>query len=81
MKTPAGLDERCRQNQQSQAIQIENKGVQRRTHQHKNLSFVSGMFAPVGMCWTVKESKSDHRVEQEPGMWSVYRKSRDDRDI
>ena len=29
----------------------------------------------------VKESKSDLRVEQEPGKLSVYRKSRDDPDI
>ena len=64
MKTPAGWDERCRQNQQSQAIQIEIKGVQRRTQQHKSL-FVVGMFALCG--YAVEESQVDLPVQQEPG--------------
>ena len=64
MKTPAGWDERCRQNQQSQAIQIEIKGVQKRTQQHKSL-FVVGMFALWG--YAVEESQFDLPVEQEPG--------------
>ena len=64
MKTPAWWDERCRQNQQSQAIQIEIKGVQKRTQQHKSL-FVVGMFAPGG--YAVEESQVDLPVQQEPG--------------
>ena len=64
MKTPAWWDERCRQNQQSQAIQIEIKGVQKRTQQHKSL-FVVGMFAPDG--YAVEESQVDLPVQQEPG--------------
>ena len=74
MKTPAGWDERCRQNQQSQAIQIEIKGVQRRTQQHKSLSLWRGCL-PCGDMLLRKVSLTS-RSSRNLGSCSLLRISR-----